>query len=223
MLYPDPNAVRSANLIPEDPLVSAKYLAAPEKARKEVDSAREARQKGDCTEAVKHGKKATEIAPDFAIAYFETGSCQLELGKVDDARKSFQTSIEKDPKFLYGYIGLARAEKQQKKWNDAAQALGQANKAQPDRAEPFYELALLQLETGHPDKAELAARTALGKNHQYVPDLPFLLARIYVLEKKDEDAAKLLKEIADKNPNSELGQRAKRSLKLLEKANTVKK
>lgn len=223
MLYPDPNSVRGVTIVPDDPVISAKFLAAPEKARNELSQAREARQRGDCKSAIKHGKKATEIAPDFAIAYVETGMCELDMGALDKARESFKSAIERDPKLLYGYIGLSHVEAKAKRWNEAAQALGTANKVQPDRAEPFYELARLQLQTGHPDKAEMAAKTALSKDHSRLPDLPFLLARIYVLENRNDEAVKLLREIEKTSSDNAVKERAKRSLQLLEKDAAVKK
>ncbi|HEX6879082.1 MAG TPA: tetratricopeptide repeat protein [Terriglobales bacterium] len=222
MLHPDPNAMRPSTIAPEDPLVSAAYLAAPEKARKELDKSRESRLRGDCGNAVKHGKKAIELAPTFALAYVETGMCQTSLKHFDDARASFNTAIERDPKFLYGYIGLADLEVKQEHWNEAAQVLGKANQAHPDRAEPFYELSKIQLQTGHLDKAELAAKTALTKNYTRIPDLPFLLARIYVLEGKNDEAIKSLKEIADRNPDNAIGERARKSLETLNSKTSAK-
>ncbi len=222
MLHPDPNSIRPSTIAPEDPLVSAAYLAAPEKARKELDKSRESRLRGDCGDAVKHGKKAIELAPEFALAYVETGMCQTALKRFDEARVSFNTAIERDPKFLYGYIGLADLETKQQRWNEAAQVLGKANQVHPDRAEPFYELAKIQLQTGHLDKAELAAKTALTKNYTRLPDLPFLLARIYVLEGKNDDAIKSLNEIAERNPDNALGERARKSLESLTNKTTSK-
>jgi tetratricopeptide (TPR) repeat protein len=222
LLHPDPNAIRGTTIAPEDPVVSARYLAAPEKARKELENAREARRKGDCKSAIAHGKKAVSIAPDFAVAYAETGMCQVLQNDLGSAKESFDLAIQKDPKFLYGYIGLANVEAKRKNWNDAAKALGLANKAQPDRAEPFYELARLQLETGHLDKAELAAKTALTKDSTRLPDLQFLLARIYVLQGKQQEAMNWLQEIANKNPDNEVGERARHSIEVLQKADQVK-
>jgi tetratricopeptide (TPR) repeat protein len=218
MLRPDPDSIKGAQVAPEDPLVSARYLAAPEKARNELARAREARRKGDCKSAIAHGKKAVTIAPDFAVAYVETGMCQVVENDLDAAKQSFDEAIKRDPKFLYGYIGLSNVEAKRKNWNEAAKALGLANKAQPDRAEPFYELARLQLETGHLDKAELAAKTALGKDSTRLPDLQFLLARIYVLEGKKDEALKWLQEIANKNPSNEVGERARHSMDAIRKA-----
>jgi len=59
--------------------VSVRFLAAPEKARRELVAAREARGRGDCKSAIGHAKKAAEVAPDFALAYVEKGMCQLTL------------------------------------------------------------------------------------------------------------------------------------------------
>ena len=215
MLHPDPDAVRGASVSSEDPLVSARFLAAPEKARKELVAAREARGRGDCKSAIGHAKKAAEVAPDFVLAYVEKGMCQLTLAQLDDARQSFDRAIEHDPKFLYGYIGVSNVEAERQRWKEAVDALAQANKVQPDRAEPFYQLAQLQMKTGHLDKAELAAKTAMTKDYSRLPDLPFLLARVYVLEGKKGEAIKCLQEISDKNPQNDIGERARRSLNAL--------
>jgi cytochrome c-type biogenesis protein CcmH/NrfG len=217
MLHPDAETSH-VTASPEDPLVSARYLAAPPKARAQLEQSRNSRKKGDCKSAIQHAKKATEIAPDFALAYVETGMCEIALDKLDDAQQSFSTAIQRDPKFLYGYIGLAHVQSKREKWNDAAKALGEANHVQPDRAEPFYELAQIQLQTGHLDKAELAAKTAMTKDHTRIPDLPFLLARVFVLENKIDEAATTLKQIVESNPSNEIGARARRSLEAITKA-----
>jgi tetratricopeptide (TPR) repeat protein len=215
MLYPDPKASGVSDVPTDDPLVSVGYLAASEKARKEVDEARKARRKGNCKSAIGHGKKAIEIAPTFALAYVETGMCQLMEADMSAAESSFQGAIQQDPKFLYGYIGLAHVQIKREHWNDAARALGQANQADPDRAEPFYELAKLQLRTGHLDKAELAAKTALTKDYTRIPDAPFLLARVYLLEGKKMEAIECLQKIADTNSAGEIKERAQRSIEMI--------
>jgi len=212
VLQPDSGARGALSIITEDPLVSARLLAAPEKVRKEYENSRKARQRGDCDSAIQHSKKALVLAPDFLFAYLEIGMCQLSLGKLDEAEKSFQSAINQDSKSLYGYIGLSSVEIKRERWNEAAKILGLANKELPDRAEPFYELARLQIDVGRLDRAELAAKTALGKDYTRIPDAPFLLARIYVLQGKKEEALKCLQDIALKNPSNDIGTRARRSI-----------
>ncbi|HWR36820.1 MAG TPA: tetratricopeptide repeat protein [Clostridia bacterium] len=215
-LHADPNSA-PADTAPslDDPLVSVRFLAAPDGARKELQKARESRLKGDCKGALDHGRKATEIAPDFVLAYLESGLCQERVGELDAAQNSFETALAKDPKYLYSYLNLARVQARKKDYNGAAKTLALAAKAQPDRGEPFFEMARIQLDTGHTDVAEKAAKMALGKDWSHIPEMPFLLANIYVRQGDTVKAISSLQEFVDKAPNGPQADRAKRTIEQL--------
>lgn len=193
----------------EDPVVSVGVLRAPEKARKELNKARESRIDGDCKKAVEQAKKAAEIAPELVMAYQEMGMCQTSLGKIDDAQKSFETAIEKDPKFLYAYLNLARVLARKRKWQEATNTLAEASKQHPQRGEPYFEMAKLQLATNDPLRAEATAKMALARDCSRIPEIAFFMASLYMKNGDKAKAITTLQEFAQKNPDTPQAERAK--------------
>ena len=216
VLRPDPNATPAdAGPSLDDPVISARMLAAPEKARKEVSKARESRLRGDCKKGLEQASKAAEIAPDFVLAHHEMGMCQISLDKLDDAKKSFETAIEKDPKYLYSYLTLARVLAKKKDLNGAASTLAAASKAQPDRGEPYYEMARLQFVTGDVLRAEKTAEMALQRDCSRITEMPFLIANIHLKKGDKAKAISSLEEFVAKSPNGPQAERAKAAIKNL--------
>ena len=51
-------------------------------------------------------RKAIEIKPDFAEAYYNLGNVLRDLGKLQDAEKSYRKAIEINPNFAYAYYNI---------------------------------------------------------------------------------------------------------------------
>ena len=210
VLRPDPNAA-AVDLGPslDDPLVSAGVLGAPDKARKELMKAHESRINGDCKKAIEQAKKAIEVAPGLVMAYQEMGMCQTSMGAIEDAQKSFETAILKDPKFLYAYLNLARVLARKKDWQGAAKTLAVASKQHPQRGEPYFEMAKLQLATNDPLRAEATAKMALERDCSRIPEMAFLMANIHAKNGNKEQAIASLEEFVRKNPDTPQSVRAR--------------
>lgn len=198
--------------VPADPIVSVRWLSAPEKARKEILKSRELRDKGDFPGAMEHLRKALEIHPGFSIALNEQGLCYVREEKLGEARESYEKAIQNDAEFLLPYLNLAEVWVKEKEYNRAAQILAQAAKAQPTRGEPFYAIAKIQLDTGHLDRAEQAARMALERDVSRIPDVHILLVNIYNRRGEKDKVAAELEAYLQKAPNGPHAEQARATL-----------
>ncbi len=201
-------------LTPADPMVSVRWLAAPERARQEVVKSRELRDRGDFKGAMEHLEKALKIDPTFSLALNEMGLCYRRVDELKQARKSFEAAIRNDPEYLIPYLNLAEVWMQEKEYNRAGQVLAQASKAQPDRGEPFYAMAKIQYETGHLDRAEQACRLALERDTSKIPEVHILLANVYL---RHGEKAKLAAELEAYLENAPEGEHAQDARATLEK------
>lgn len=206
------NDAESKAAASDDATVSIRWLAAPEKAREEARRARKLRYRQDFKGAVKHLRRALKIAPDFVFAHNELGLCYWRLGKLDDARQAFETSIQLDADFLLPYLNLAEVWAQEKEFNRAGKILLQASKAQPDRGEPYYHMAKIQYATGHPERAEQACRLALARDHSKIPEVHILLANIYRRRGETAKVAAELEAYLAKAPQGEHAESARATL-----------
>lgn len=198
--------------IPEDPIVSVRWLAAPKEARREVVKSREELQKGNAKKAREHLNKALEISPGFSIALNEMGLCYRRENKNKEARKEFEKAIASDPEYLIPYLNLAEVLTEDKKYNEAGQLLARASQMHPRRGEPFFSMAKIQLDTGHLDRAERAARMALARDASRIPEVHLLLVNIYTRRGEKEKIAPELEAYLQMVPNGPHAEQARVTL-----------
>lgn len=203
-------------VVPEkDYTISARWLAAPEKARSELQKSRELRQKGDVHEALKQAQAALKIAPGFSFALHEIGMCSWRLGRLNDARIAFQQARDADPSFLPSTLNLAEVMEQQKDYKAAGAILQKASQEHSSRAEPFYIMGRIQFETGHLELAEKALSLALDRDWNEIPQLQILLAKIYLSRGEKEKAVNALTAYLEKAPAGPEAEQARKTLKEL--------
>jgi tetratricopeptide (TPR) repeat protein len=89
--------------------VSVKSLAAPEKARKAHENARQelSRTQPDYTKAARELEKAVDICADYAEAWFCLAQCRLKLKDAAHAREAFEKANDADPDYLLPALALA--------------------------------------------------------------------------------------------------------------------
>ena len=67
------------------------------------------KEKRDLEGACSYFKRATDLDPDYAEAYFNIGVLQLHLKNVDAAVKSFNSAIDIDRDYAKAHINLGVA------------------------------------------------------------------------------------------------------------------
>ena len=116
-------------------------------------SGAEAMQKGDLTAAEGAFRKATELAPEFALAWLDLGLTQLREGNLLDATASIRKSLQLDPDSPSAHLFLGIAEYQSSHPEEAVNELQQAIQEDPKNLQALTWLGIVELNIGHPDKA----------------------------------------------------------------------
>ena len=73
-----------------------------------LDQAMEAFNVGDISRALQSYKKILILDPEHVMTYYNMGNIFLELKLVDQAESAFRSTLEINPFYVFGSIGLAR-------------------------------------------------------------------------------------------------------------------
>jgi tetratricopeptide (TPR) repeat protein len=113
--------------------------------------------------------KAIDLDKNNMEAFAILGQVQVAAGSVDDAVKSWETWIQKNPKDVRPYIMISGLEQTRNNWQKAQQMLQKAMEIDPNNAIAANNLAFLMLEhRGNVDVALTLAQTA----RRQAPDSP---------------------------------------------------
>jgi tetratricopeptide (TPR) repeat protein len=120
------------------------------------------RNQGKLEEAVAAGRKAIELQPDYANAYFELAYVLRQQGKFDEAVAAGRKGIELQPNNANAYFELAYVLRQQGKFDEAVAACRKAIELQPDNARAHVFLVHALLAQGNLDAALAASDNAIA-------------------------------------------------------------
>lgn len=105
-------------------------------------------------------KRALEIKPDCAEAWYNLGVCHDENGHIAGAIEAYQKAVEFQPDFCNAWINLGVALNQVGRHVDELDALEQALKLTPNSALALFNIALTYREMGRVTDAINAAERA---------------------------------------------------------------
>jgi cellulose synthase operon protein C len=146
--------------------------------------------------------KAIELDQNSMEAFGILGQVQVAAGSVDDAVKSWEVWMQKNPKDVRPYIMLSGLEQQRNNWQRAQQLLQKAMEIHPDSAVAANNLAYLMLEHGgNVDVALSLAQTA----RRQAPDSPNIadtLGVAYFKKGVYSSSIDLFEEAAKKQPDN---------------------
>jgi Tfp pilus assembly protein PilF len=168
--------------------LEARDAAAPPKARKEYEIARQLFQENKPgEEGIRHLKKAIQIYPDYASAYVLLAMANIGENKTDEAQTNLDKAIQLDPKFAEAYFTLGMLQNHQKKYPEAEKSLSQGLELNPNAPQGHYELAKTYWSMGKWQDAEPHAAKAL----ELKPDLAaaHVVMGNISLRKQDPEAA----------------------------------
>lgn len=107
-----------------------------------------------CEEAVSYLEKATRLAPDLAIAAFQSGVAYYRLDRMEEAHVMFRRTIELDPANAEAFFYLANIEGITNGAETALKYYAAAVKLRPDLGDAHYNMARLYAEMNRiPDAA----------------------------------------------------------------------
>ena len=193
-LLDDPNVGtivlhRLANV--EGTAISVTSLQAPKEARRAYERAVQHLRKEKTAEAEAELRKAVEIYPHYAAAWYELGRIQAQEGDTAQARNSFAASVAADGKYISPYLKLAELDAQGEDWAALADTTSRVLKLDPvDYPMAYFYNATANLKLGRLDDAESSARAGqkLDTAHQ-VPRLEQILAKVLAAKKDYAGAA----------------------------------
>jgi tetratricopeptide (TPR) repeat protein len=86
-------------------------------------------------EAETEFRRAIELRPGFALAYYNLGRCLQQQGKAEPARRAYEDALRHRPQLVIGHVALARLLRDQGERDAARGHLLQALRVQPDDPE----------------------------------------------------------------------------------------
>lgn len=135
-----------------------------------------AAEKPDSREALNHFRKAAQINPQYAEAYYQSGLIYAKMKRYRDARKEFLTATQKRPTFVEAWLKLAETEAASGGSGAVVEAYKRAYKHLPDSEVLYDKLLSAAILYHEEDKAiELLEEMAAKSDRvQWLVDLAYL-------------------------------------------------
>lgn len=171
---------------------SATTMAASPQARKAYEKGRQLLDKRKFAEAEPELRRAVELHPRFAIAWYALGRVYASTGRAAEARHALEQSVAADAKYFNPYPMLVQLDLQERRWEDLAQRTQTAIQLNPFFSADIYLLsAQANLQLRRMDVAEKHAREAVSMDtpRKWPVALRLLGAILAAQGKKAEAAA----------------------------------
>jgi tetratricopeptide (TPR) repeat protein len=128
-------------------------------------------------EAVEHFRRAAELSPDFAEAYYRLGLAHNALKQSEEADKAFADAVrayekitKQEPKNSDAYYFLGLSHEQLGKYDEAVKALKEAVKHAPaENDDKYFELASAHFKIAQYDESVRALQKTLEINPDHYP------------------------------------------------------
>jgi tetratricopeptide (TPR) repeat protein len=161
------------------PSVSVRELQRPSKARDEFERGLRRLEKRDPAGSLKHFDTAIQISGDYYEVYYHRGVAELQLGKSDEALRSFQRAIDlSDGRYAPAQFGYGLILCRQDKPEEAERIIRQGLETDATIADGHVVLALVLLKLNRGDEAEKSAREALRLNDPHAAKGYLVLADV---------------------------------------------
>ena len=198
-------------------MVSETTQSAPGDAVKHFQVAGAALMEQNPDKARRELKKAVEIDPKFAEAWYQLGKLQ-QPDHLPESRDSFTKAVAADPKYLPPYEQLAALAVQSGKWQEAVDNTNHAVQLNPSGTmQTWYYNALANLQLGKADAAEASARKSLAMDPLHlIPMTDEMLAVILVKKGNYPEALAHLRNCLTYLPAGDGRETVKRQIKQLE-------
>lgn len=135
-----PSQPRHSIAVPEQQLITANALKAPDKARKALQRAAKAIHENRMDEAVRQIAQALEIYPDYAQALTLRALIHIETARME-AVKDLEQAIQLDPSSALPYAILGSTYNDAKSYDDAFPLISRALQLLPTAWQVHFEMA----------------------------------------------------------------------------------
>jgi tetratricopeptide (TPR) repeat protein len=200
---------------PPDGIVAASALRIPDNARKEfAQGSRLLNEKKDFPRSIAAFRRAIELYPGYADAYFLLGSAQLQTRATAAAEASLRKAIALDAHMTAAYYPLAVLLFGERRYSEERELLLEAQKLDSTDWRWLFELARCHAQQGQWDTALGYGLTA-SENAHVPPKVHLLLADIYANSNKPREAIAELERFAMLDPTSAYMDRVREVLPIL--------
>jgi Tetratricopeptide repeat len=200
---------------PPDGIVSAASLKIPDNARKEfAQGSRLLNEKKDFVRSIAAFRRAIELYPGYAEAYFLLGSAQLQTKATAAAEASLRKAIALDAHMTAAYYPLAVLLFGERRYSEERELLLEAQKLDASDWRWPFELARCHAQQGQWDIA-LSFGLAASESAHVPPKVHLLLADIYANANKPREAIAELELFAKLDPSSAYMDRVREVLPIL--------
>lgn len=182
------------------------------KARKAIDQALEALQKGDLEAARKHLDAARKLAPSHPDVFYLYGILALKRNELAEAQSQLEKAVAILPRHGAALAALGEVFLRRDDPAKAVSSLEQAIVYEPDTVQARGLLAAVFLRQNEPEKARPHAERAVELTKGKVPGLRLLLAQVLARLMKMDAAEQQLKLLLEDHPNAPDAATARRML-----------
>ena len=196
-------------------IVAASALRIPDNARKEfAQGSRLLNEKKDFVRSIAAFRRAIELYPGYADAYFLLGSAQLQTKATAAAEASLRKAIALDRHMTAAYYPLAVLLFGERRYSEERELLLEAQKLDSTDWRWPFELARCHAQQGQWDTALSYGLTA-SESTNAPPKVYLLLADIYANSNKPREAIAELERFAKLDPTSVYMDRVREVLPVL--------
>jgi tetratricopeptide (TPR) repeat protein len=199
--------------------ISATSAFAPKDARIAFEKAQNFERQQKWRDADKGFRKAVDIYPKYAVAWYQLGLVQEQEKDPEAARKSYTRSIAADGKFVSPYQALAVMAAQEQKWQEVVKDTDDLLRLNPvDFPQAWLFNALGNYYLKNMDASEKSAREGISHDaaHHY-PDLHHVLGVALAMKRDYPGAVEQLREYLQYAPNAIDSEEVKRQLAEVER------
>ena len=197
-------------------LVSAKQLSVSPKAWAQFRKARRKLSKDDVEAAAAHLEKAVEISPQFMIAWNFLGTIAYREGQLGKAEEHFRKALGEGPEAYAPTVNLGGALLALGRYSEALPYNRTAAEMRPDDALANAQVGVNYFFRRKYEEAEqyLLRAKSLDPSHFANPQL--VLARVYEIQGRSEEAITELREFLARHPDSASGGKIRSAIEELE-------
>lgn len=220
---PNGGAQKSLNLSGNNPNVAdaREYSARfPKHVLKEFEKGVKADHFGKTEEAVRHYRKALQIAPDFYPAHNNLGSSYLRKADLLAARGEFEEVIRLNQSDAAAYFNLSNICMLLGQLADAHRYLDEGMRRQPDSAFGNFLMGSLNLREGDVQVAEAGLRRAIELNPA-MPQARLQLVNLLLQRRRNSEAISELHEFVAMFPDNAYTPKARQLLQRLQSSNSA--
>lgn len=189
----------------------------PEAAREEFNKGSNQVNKGQFDEALRHFRRAVEIAPSYLEAHLMVGSILLDQEKWSEAEQDFRGMLDIDDNYAPAYVALGRLYNMKGAAVEAEPLLRQAVELDPDSWQGHFELAQSLLTLHKLPESEMHARQA-QKLQEGFPLVYVLLGNISLAKHDARAARDQFQRYIDLAPNGPLASQLKKRIMQIDAA-----